>query len=454
MIECLLLDMHGECRAFPAGIDSSRGSGVADALASAAGSATRLLTDWGPGAVMGVAAVAGAAGSAAALLEKQLRDQGETDDISHLLVHQSQTRGGSTELAYTAVPLQSWLRYQQLAADQQQLVLLHDWTRTLIEWSRRHELENGLLLVAHPLGLDVLRLAAGRVQALERLRVFPGEADAWTQLGTRVAAMARQYGPQDSAALPSAAPMVLWVLRGVEAELPSLLGGLGQVPLTECWAEAPAAVPLAFDGGPLLPMAVGQVQALDLAALTAAMPLKHAVSRRLDKAAAWAERWLPALALAGLALSAIIGGTAAFMHHRNAQALAALAGGSPSQALWNALGESVQRADLMAEKQKDERQWLQQRLGANKVPDMEIVLAHVRRALPPALVIDELGLVAGTDGHLLTIVGHARGVEDSLKSESAFARALQTDGFTLRKRDLLLRDGQPGFKLSMTWSAS
>jgi hypothetical protein len=451
MIEQLLLDAHGECRAFPAGEALGPSSGVAEALAAAA-DATRLLTDWGPGAVMGVATVAGTASTAAALLEKRLRDQGETDDISHLLVHQSQTRGGSTELVYTAVPVQTWLRYQQLAADQQQLILLHDWTRTLIEWSRRRELENGPLLVMHPLGLDVLLLSAGRVQALERLRVFAGEADAWGRLGARVAAMIRQHGSQENSAALPAVPVAMWVLQGVEAELQPLLGGLGQMPLTECWAEAPAAVQAALDGAPS-PVPV-QVQALDVAALITAMPLRHAVGRRLDQAAAWAERRLPALALASLALSVIIGGTAAFMHYRNAQALAMLTGQSPSQAVWSALGESVQQADLLAERQKDERQWLQQRLDASKLPDMEMVMAHVRRSLPPGLVVVEVGLVVEKDKHLLTIVGHASGVEDALRSESVFAQALQTDGFALRKRDLLLRDGQPGFKLSMTWSAS
>jgi hypothetical protein len=451
MIERLLLDVHGQCRDFPAGRQSGPPSGAAEALAAAAADATRLLTDWGPGAVMGVATLAGTATTAAALLEKRLRDQGETDDISHLLVHQSQTRGGSTELIYTAVPVPAWLRYQQLAADQPQLVLLHDWTRALIEWCRRRELESGPLLVMHPLGLDVLLLSAGRVRALERLRVFPGEADAWGQLGARVAAMVRQHGsPESTAGTAPAAPMVMWVLQGVEAELQPLLGGLGPMTLAECWAEAPAAVQAALDGAPR-PV---QVQALDLAALTVALPLRHAVGRRVDQAAAWAERWLPALALAGLALSVIIGGTAAFMHHRNALALALLPGQPTSHALWSTLGESVQQADLLAERQKDRRQWLQQRLDASKLPDMEMVLAHVRRSLPPGLVVDEVGLVVEKDSHLLTIVGHASGVGDSLHSESAFARALQTDGFTMKKRDLLLRDGQPGFKLSMTWSAS
>jgi hypothetical protein len=453
VIERLLLDVHGDCRVFPAGPQATVPSALPEALGTLAGASARVLTDWGPGAVLGVATVSGTAAAAPALLEKRLRDQGETDDISHLLVHQSQTRGGSTELVYSAIPVQTWLRYQQQAADHPRLLLLHDWTRTLLDWARGHELATGALLVMHPQGLDVVVLTGGRIQTLERLRIFRGEPDAWHRVGLRVASMLRQRQEGEGAIPAAAIPLVMWVLRGTESELAALLGGLGTLRLTECWAEAPVETQVVLgrtDDTQSLP-----VQPLDLAAIATAMPLRQAVGRRLDRAAALAEQWLPALALASLALAVIIGGTAAFMHNRNAQALATLPGQTQAQAVWRSLDEAVQRADKLAEQQKDSRRWLQQRLASSKLPDMAMVLAHVRRSLPAGLVIDEVGLVVENDNHLLTVIGHAAaGVGDSLHSESAFAQALQSDGFTLVKRDLLLRDGQPGFKLSMTWSAS
>jgi len=82
-----------------------------------------------------------------------------------------------------------------------------------------------------------------------------------------------------------------------------------------------------------------------------------------------------------------------------------------------------------------------------------MVLANIKKALPPGLMIDEVGLVVDKDAHLVTVVGHVSLIDDPLRSESAFAQALQQDGFVLKKRDLLLQDGKPKFKLSMTWSA-
>jgi len=83
---------------------------------------------------------------------------------------------------------------------------------------------------------------------------------------------------------------------------------------------------------------------------------------------------------------------------------------------------------------------------------MSIVLLRIKNVLPPRMVIDEVGLVVDKDTHLVTVIGHAELIEESLRSESAFAEALQRDGFSLKKRDLLLQEGQPKFKLSMTWS--
>ena len=97
MNEAVLLDLYGECRTLNA--TNTHVGSLTEALQQCAGKPAHLLTDWGSGALFGIATVTGTPSTAAALLEKQLRDQGETDDISHILVHQSQARMGSTEIA-------------------------------------------------------------------------------------------------------------------------------------------------------------------------------------------------------------------------------------------------------------------------------------------------------------------------------------------------------------------
>jgi hypothetical protein len=447
MSNAVLLDLQGLCRTItPVAAVFNH---VEQALEQSTDNGVRLLTDWGSGAVFGVSTVRGQAGTVAAVLEKQLRDSGDTDDVSHILVHQSQTRMGSTELAYTAVPLKTWRRYQQLAAEHPQLVLIHDWVRTLLQWAKQRELGTGIVLVVQPQGMDVLVMESGQAHALERLGVFQDEADGWTRLAQRVVSMVSEIGNATPGVVALPRPVLLWVCQGAEGGLPQLFKGLAPLVTSEVWADAPDQV-LASLPGLQVP-----VQAMDLVALTSSLPLRQSVSRHVDVAAIWTERWLPRIAQAALALAAVMAVTAGVMHYNTQIDSASLSGEEKkAQSLWQALNSDVQQADQLAASQKNIREWIGKRVSASKLPDMTAVLAHVRRCLPPGIVIDEVGLVVEQDSHLVTVVGHAGVIEDSLRSEGAFAQALQSDGFTLQKRDLLLRDGLPKFKLSMTWSAS
>jgi hypothetical protein len=446
--EVVLLDLYGECRTL--GAPHAHAGGLNEALQQCAGKPVRLLTDWGPGVLFGIATVMGTPGTAAALLEKQMRDQGETDDISHILVHQSLARMGSTELAYTAVPIKTWRRYQQLAADRARMVLMHDWIRTILQWARTQKLVNTTLIVLHPKGLDVVVLSHGQVCALERLQTFQEEGNAWERLGQRVVSVVGELDDADrtvpSMLMQSAA---LLVCGGVEGNLLTIIQGLGPIVVTEMWSDFPDAMRAS------LPNAMLPIQQLDWAATAQSMPLRQATNPPLDRAAAWADRLAPMVGVASFALACIITLTAGAMHYRTERDLAAISGDTEkTQTLWQTLNTEVQHAEQLNGEQKGLSDWISQRLVNANLPDMSLVLVQVRNALPPGLVIDEVGLVAEKGSHLVTVIGHADAVEDALRSEGAFAEALKNDGFLLQKRDLLLRNGQPSFKLSMTWSAS
>ena len=442
-----LLDIHGDCRGVNGELVDF--AGVHEALQSADNSPVSLVTDWGAGAVVGISTVMGQASTAAAVLEKKLRDQGDTDDISHILVHQSQARGGSIELAYTAVPIKTWRRYQQLCAEHSELVLIHDWVKSLLTWAKTHDLVSGKFLVLHPKGLDLLVLEQGRVRALDRLPTFGEGADAWQRLGQWVlSAVAEVDSSELSANSMRKHPTLLLVYRGSESCLPAFIQALAPMIASEVWAEDPEKTRACLQDSPVL------VQSLDWGLFTASLPLRQAVNSPLDKAAAWAAQWVPLIGVAAFCLACIMALTAAVMHYNTQVGLASISGDvQKTQNLWQVLNTDVQQAEKITGQQKEIREWVQQRVNSNKVPDMSVVLAHVRSALTPGMVIDEVGIVVEKDSHLVTVIGHASLIEDSLRSESAFAQALQSDGFTLKKRDVLLRDGQPKFKLSMTWSA-
>jgi negative regulator of sigma E activity len=442
----VVLDFLSQCRIVDA-TEASTG-GLAETLSLCGDAQVRLLSDWGAGAVFGVSTVVGQASTAAAILEKQLRDKGETDDISHLLVHQSQARMGSTELVYTAVPIKTWRRYQQLTAGHARLVLIHDWVRSLMAWAKARDLASGTLVVLHAKGLDVLVLERGSVRALDRLQVFHDGGDAPDRLGQRVVTMVRDLdAANQSVGGALSQPALLLVCRGAESAVPRLVQGLSPIIATEVWAEQPD---LLAANMPELP-----VKLLDWSALTTSLPLRQAVSRPLDKVAVWADRWAPPIGMAACALAFIMAVTSAVMHYQTQVGLASISGDvKKTQALWQTLNTDVQQAEQLAGKQKEMRDWVLQRVGSKKVPDMAMVLSRVRSALPPGMQIEEVGLVVEKGSHLVTVIGQAGQIDDSLRGESAFAQTLQSDGFALQKRDLLLREGQPKFKLSMIWSAS
>ncbi|MFZ4480731.1 MAG: hypothetical protein ACOYNZ_12650 [Rhodoferax sp.] len=448
MTIAVLLDLQGECRAPQR--PQPPVNNLAEALGQCAAEQVRLLTDWGSGAVSGVATVAGQASTAAAVLEKQLRDRGDTDDIAHILMHQSQARMGSTELAYTAVPVKTWRRYQQLADSHSQLVLIHDWVKTLITWAKARDLASGTLIVLHAKGLDVLVLEQGRVRALDRLQIFHDEGFAPDRLGQRVVAIVRDLDAADQSASGAISqPALLLACRGSELFLPQLVQGLGPIVTTEVWAEQPE-----LARASLLDLKL-PVKPLNWDQLATSLPLRQAVNRPLDRLAVWADRWVPTIGMAACALACVMALTSAVMHYQTQVGLASVSGDvKKTQELWQKLNADSAQADKVAATQKGMREWVQLRMGSRKLPDMAMLLARVRSALPAGMVIDEVGLVVDKEVHLVTVIGHAGQIEDSLRSESAFAQSLQSDGFALQKRDLLLRDGQPKFKLSMTWSAS
>jgi hypothetical protein len=444
----VLIDLRGECLAASEADDAPQE--LSEALRASEAGSVCLLTDWGPGTVFGVATVLAPANTAPAVLEKQLRDQGETDELSHILVHQSLAGVGSTELAYSAVPIKSWRRYQQIAADHPDQLLMHDWVRTLIHWARSRSLADGAALALHRHGLDVVVLKEGRVTAMDRLRPFQDEGDAWEQIGQRAASMLRDFDPLGVALPAGGLPSVkVLVLPGAESTLPVILRGMGPVDQVEIWAANAELVRSELQN------TASAVHALDWSGFAESLPLRQAVNRPIEKASAWADRWAPRIGVAALGLSCIVAATAGVMHYKTQIAAASLSGDArKSRTTWESLNTAVKDADQLAARQKGVREWVQKRVEGAQVPDMNLVLSHIRDVLPPGMVIEEVGLVVEKGAHLVTVVGHAGVIEDSLRTESAFAQALQSDGFTLKKRDVLLKDGRPKFKLSMTWSAS
>jgi hypothetical protein len=447
----VLTDVLG-CRRMP-GLQGPADLPLEDMLASHAGP-VHVVTDWDGVSVSGVQLVSGTGASAVAGLEKRLREQGDTDDFAHVLVHESSTRAGSTTLAFTAVPLKTWRHFHQQAHDQPNLVLLHDWVRTLLGWAKERSWTDGPLVVVSPQGIDVLLFRKQRLHAIERFKHHGESGEAlWSRLGQRAASFAQAHAPAVSdasaaTALPASACLML-ICAGAEAQLEPVLTGLGAVRPVELWAERGSLL-----SSHILPSGL-LVQPFDWDDVVALQSLGDVVSGPMDKLSWLAERWIARVGVVAFAVAATL-----FVAAELTRAHVDTYGTEMSQARERAqrglskLQEAVAQADQLAEEQRTLREWVQKRISSAQIPDMHVVLQRVREALPPGTQIDEVGLVVQDGAHLLTVIGQTDAIEDSLRAESRFAEALRDAGFDIRQRDVLLRNGQPKFKLSLTWSGT
>lgn len=446
-----LLDFGGRCHA----LDGAAGAAgaLADLLPELRAAEVRVLTDW-EGAHFGVATMTAAnLEAAAAKLEKQLREQGEIDDPAHMLVHQCTARRGMLELAYTAVPLKTWQRYQSLAAAAEQNVLWFDEVRVLLRWARQNDCQDGTLVLAARDWLDVMRLEQGRITALERVRCFHERSGNWREAAQRVVSLVQEWASRQADGAAPRPP--LWLLQGPgsAAPLAELEALLAPLRVTQAWhapqepAELVELAQAAPSGEP--------ARRLDWQLLIGAQPLLGALNSPLQKVAAWAARRAQAVGLAAFAASLLLAGAAGLTHYRvGAAAEARQTQSGQAQALWRELDASVKQADQLGALQKDQAGWWRQRLGNAALPGFFTLLTQLRECLPPGMMIEEVGLVAEKGEHLITVVGQAGTLEGSLRDEASFVAALRNQGFVVVKRDMVVGAGQQKFKLSMTWSAA
>lgn len=403
---------------------------LADALEARGASPLRIVTDWG-GAHVGVASVAAPSVAAAvAVVEKQLRDQGETDDVAHLLVHQATRRGGKVQLAYTAVSLKLWQHYRALAQGHPAELLWFDPVRLMLGWARQQDCRNGAVVLVRSGGLDLMLLAEGVIVALERVRYLRERDMPWREAALRIGVLMRQHGTSDMT------PVLLLAAPGTVAPLADLRDSLAPTPVAGAWGWPDA-------------------QPLDWATHVQRLPVWGALNRPLEKVAALAQRAAPWAGAAALALSLLLAVSAAATHWRVAQLRSTYSERSVAAGqIWQDLDRTVKQADRQIQDRKQETEWLQQRLQNSRLPDFHSLLAQIRASLPAGMTIDEVGLVVDKGAHLVTVVGQAGGIDGALRGEAELVEQLEAQGYTVVKRDMVVRDGQQKFKLSMTWSGT
>jgi hypothetical protein len=421
--------------------DAGPGEGRWQPLASAA--VQWVCLDWAGQSVSGVATLPGKLVAARAQLERQLRDQGELDEVSRVCVHHHVERGGSTELVYTAVPQSTWHAVHQQVGAGSGVVLLHDWMGALLRWCMSASPSASSLTVLHPGGVDLVLVSGQQVEVVQRLRSLGTDPDEWRRLAHMVANVLQQHQGTLGGHRPSEDHV--WLLATDPTPIAAFLsaGTVGEHTRLMC---LPAAKDVLAQGGGAHPLP----ELWDLSVLASVCVPQAALNPALDKAAAWAWSWLPGVGLAACVLATAFG-VAAWQGHQKNQRLLELSAQPSASDRWARLQQTVNAADAMAREDESLKVWLNKRIGARNTPDFRRLLSDIRTALPAGVLIEEVGLVTDKGQHLITITGRVDEMHESLRLEGRVAEALTEVGYVLVKRELMLREGKPGFKLSMTW---
>lgn len=408
---------------------------------SSGGGPGRVLVDW-TGAHYGVASVAADGAAAVALLEKQLRQKGETEEVCRMVVHDLHRKDGMTEMAFSAIPLSVWQGMQRRIAASPETLLAFDWLGALIHWARIQKWQDGMLLCPASGVLDVLVFQKGRLVWMERIRRFGSDDAAMVKAVQRALGLIRAAEESSEFALTRPLQTGLLVPAGFEGSVAAVMEGLGADGISTVWAEQPAAIVG-------MPVGVPRVL-LSWQALVSSLPLTSAINPRLEKLAVRAWCFVPVLGAVAFVLSVLLAAWAGTTHFSNA---AALESDSRDRARVQGLSERLARqaseSDQISARQAKSREWLRVLDAGLHSPDFVEMLEHIRDSVPPDVLVQEVGLVAGKGKHLITVTGRAMAIESALQKENEFAQALEKQGFTIEKRDLLVEEGQQKFKLSM-----
>ncbi len=163
---------------------------------------------WCPGTeTVGVVSLNGKPQFAAVLIERQLRQSGEIDGETKVLVHQTLRHRDSYMAFYSAVPLQQWQRFQSWLETQPVLCIAFSWLTLL-----HHGLEEGGARVVQD-GVRLLYLARdGRQFAFFNVVAFSDGAEDLESAGRSLALQVLQsQTDRRSAARPEAGVPVEWV---------------------------------------------------------------------------------------------------------------------------------------------------------------------------------------------------------------------------------------------------
>ncbi|MAO40046.1 MAG: hypothetical protein CMK70_07445 [Pseudohongiella sp.] len=161
---------------------------------------TLLFSDFG-GAPHGVEKVKGSRRYAAAILEKNLRDRGETEGISQVLLLDARSDAGITQALYQAISAEDYLAYKSLVRSSSDHLVVGSHLSLLLARAQAEKVSNVCVLLQHENCLDVLVRLNNKTEFSRRFTVSESTTDEWLRAAQFVAEEILEVAGRSSAEL-------------------------------------------------------------------------------------------------------------------------------------------------------------------------------------------------------------------------------------------------------------
>lgn len=393
------------------------------------------VTDFG-GALQGVEQVSTARRYAAPIIEKLLRDRGDAEGTSRVLVLDSETRAGATRALYHAVPTDRYEEYRKLAASHGDHHLQLSHLTLLLHLARRRRERVVGVLFQHGRHVDVLITLEGSPRACFRV----------TASGTAFADWQRALGflTQELRSLQNRMEMTVERLVWVDWNPGE---GTGTEALRQWLAEHSGlavvpepAVSISHEHGTLesaLPVLVQQT------------PLRRAINPPLDRVLWAGERLLPwaAVVMVGISAALALAGMQwqgqARAHEASLQVMEGQYREVDQQAIRAHLREAVAlpAADTV---------FVDRIATASALPSLAAVVADIRQVMPETGRLTRLSLDREGGEARLIVEGWVDAAPQQLNSAvEQIIVALMALGHTVRDNGLMSREQRNLFQLEL-----
>lgn len=394
--------------------------------------ASLLVTDF-DAAQVGVASMPFRSRDYGPLLEKRLRDDGVLDQLSQVIVHDVRRERDVARVFYTAVPVSTYLRYREWIDRSEDHAFLYPFAAALAAGARRFGLRDGLAIGVDARRLWMLVLREGAVVAADHFPLDPQAPDEARRAVRAIRATAEQSG--EAAGEGTARQLRVWCAPGGEA-----------AGFADALVQA-----IAPDGAP-----DGQPIAMPAGAVFDALPIRHAETGLLRKAAYAAERVVPYAAMAMLLIALVSAGWLwRWSGERDARASELETQRQRIERLQPA-GLSVAAQAELASRERTAQlaQLLSLELRSRFTPDLRALLHDISRSLPSDLKVTEVGVVADETRALITVTGISGWSDMALRAERQFVEAIEQLGYTVARREFQSGSGRNAFRVALIWETS